>query len=56
MPIQRDEIIEIANKLFIYTDERDWEKVKAIFADEVLFDMTSIEGRQPAKMKPQEIV
>jgi hypothetical protein len=56
MSTRRDEVIELTNSLFIHTDERDWERVKALFADEVLFDMTSMAGGQAAKLKPQEIV
>ncbi len=49
---RRDEIVEIANKLFIYTDQRNWEGVKAAFADEVLFDTTSMSGVDPVRLKP----
>lgn len=52
---QRDEIIETANRLFIYTDQRNWEGIKAILADEVLFDMTSMSGGSPVMLKPQQI-
>lgn len=54
--IEKDEIVETANKLFIYTDQRNWEGVKATFADEVLFDMTSMSGGSPVMLKPQQIV
>ncbi len=54
--IVKDEIVETANKLFIYTDQRNWEGVKATFADEVLFDMTSMAGGSPVMLKPQQIV
>ena len=41
----RENLCEIANKLFIYTDNQDWEKLKSeVFADDVLFDMTSLGG------------
>ncbi|HWR25347.1 MAG TPA: nuclear transport factor 2 family protein, partial [Methanosarcina sp.] len=54
--VQKDEIIDVANKLFIYTDEKKWEDVKNTFADEVLFDMTSMSGGIPATLTPQQIV
>lgn len=42
----RDEIIEVVNKLFIYTDTRDWEKLQAeVFSDDVWFDMSSLGGK-----------
>ncbi len=53
---EKDEIIDIANSLFIYTDERNWEGVKDVFADEVLFDTTSQSGGVPEKLTPQQIV
>jgi hypothetical protein len=45
----RDEIIEIVNRLFIYTDQQDWEKLSTeVFTELVTFDMSSISG-VPAK-------
>jgi len=42
----RDEIIEVVNKLFIYTDTRDWEKLQAeVFSNDVWFDMSSLGGK-----------
>ena len=41
----RDQIIEIVDRLFIYTDDREWEKLKLdIFTDEVRIDMSSVGG------------
>ncbi|MFD0992045.1 nuclear transport factor 2 family protein [Tenacibaculum geojense] len=41
----REEIIELINKLFIYTDEKKWELLKnEIFADEVFINMESAGG------------
>lgn len=54
--IEKDRVIETVNRLFINTDNRDWPKVKALFAPRVLFDMTSLAGGQPATISPQEIV
>ncbi|MFB3763681.1 MAG: nuclear transport factor 2 family protein [Methanotrichaceae archaeon] len=54
--IEKDKIIDIANSLFIYTDEMNWAKVKEVFADEVLFDMTSLSGGEPALLTPQQII
>jgi hypothetical protein len=54
--IEKDNIIEVVNKLFINTDNRDWAQVKACFADKVLFDMTSMAGGEPTTLTPQEIV
>jgi len=39
----RDEIIEVINKLFIYTDMQEWEKLQnEVFSDDVMFDMSSL--------------
>lgn len=41
----RDEIIEIANKLFVYTDTQNWLALQdEIFTPNVRFDMSSING------------
>ncbi|NUY82358.1 nuclear transport factor 2 family protein [Flavobacterium sp. MAH-1] len=41
----REEIIEIVNKLFIYTDYQEWQKLQdEIFTREVDFDMSSVGG------------
>ncbi|MBT8321484.1 MAG: nuclear transport factor 2 family protein [Eudoraea sp.] len=42
---QRDQLIELANKMFIYTDEQDWELLqKEVFKNEVHMDMSSLGG------------
>lgn len=42
---QRDQLIELANKLFIYTDEQDWELLqKEVFQEKVDMDMSSLGG------------
>jgi hypothetical protein len=41
----RDEIVEVINKLFVYTDMQEWEKLQdEIFSNDVLFDMSSLGG------------
>lgn len=54
--IEKNKIIDRTNELFISTDNRDWQKVKSLFAPEVLFDMTSMTGGEPLTLTPQEIV
>lgn len=53
---EQNEIVGTINRLFIGTDQRQWEKVKECFNKEVLFDMTSMAGGEPVKMTPQQIV
>jgi hypothetical protein len=44
---RRDLIVEVTNKLFIYTDSQEWDKLQdEVFAEEVLFDMSSIGGKK----------
>ena len=52
----KDMIIETINQLFIGTDQRDWSKVKNVFAPEVRFDMTSLAGGSPQVLTPRQIV
>lgn len=43
----RDEIVEVINKLFVYTDTQDWEKLQnEVFSDDVFFDMSSLGGKK----------
>ncbi len=49
-------IIDNITRLFIYTDNRDWPRVKDLFASRILFDMTSLAGGQPVTTTPQDIV
>ena len=42
--------------IFVGTDERDWQRVKRAFADQVLLDYTSMAGGEPATLSPGQIV
>lgn len=52
----RAAVIETVNRLFIATDEKDWKALKNIFTDEVDFDMTSLAGGKPGRLKAGEII
>lgn len=40
---EREQIIEIVHKLFIYTDSREWNKLQEeVFTESVFFDMSSL--------------
>ena len=53
---KREEIVEVANKLFIYTDEQLWDKLVAeVFKEKVFFDMASAGGGAPTEMKSSDI-
>ena len=52
----RDAVLEVVNALFVATDDRDWEKVRACFAPRVHFDMTSLVGGEAAALRAEQIV
>ncbi len=50
----KEEIIETVNKLFVYTDNRDWDKLQEeIFTESVDFDMSSLGGEKVVKTSKQ---
>ena len=52
----REQLIEIVNKLFIYTDAREWQKIQeGIFAQKVLFDMSSLGADEAAEKTAADI-
>ena len=54
--LAKEEVKEVINRLFISTDNRDWETVSQLFAEEVLFDVTSMVGGDPVRLTPKDIV
>jgi len=54
--LRKEEVKEVINRLFISTDNRDWETVSQLFAPEVMFDVTSMVGGDPVRLTPQDIV
>lgn len=43
----REQIVEVINKLFVYTDAQDWDKLqREVFTDQVFFDMSSLGGEK----------
>jgi hypothetical protein len=51
----KDAILDVVNELFLATDRRDWEAVRACFTPSVVFDMTSLAGGAPTTLTPAEI-
>lgn len=50
------ELAELANKLFMYTDAREWQKLMdEVFTEDVLFDMSSAGGDTPKTLRAKEI-
>lgn len=51
----REQIIEVVNQLFIYTDNREWDKLMQKVLDEnVLFDMSSL-GNEKKQLSAKSI-
>jgi hypothetical protein len=52
----REQIIEIVNRLFVYTDYREWQKLQTeVFTPTVRFDMSSLGAGTPKDLPAQEI-
>jgi hypothetical protein len=53
---KREQIIEIVNKLFVYTDNRRWQALlDEVFIDSVLVDMASLGGGEPATLPAKQV-
>jgi hypothetical protein len=53
---KREEIIEVVNKLFVFTDQQLWAKLqKDVFAPNVLFDMSSAGGGPASQLSSKQI-
>ncbi len=52
----RESIVEVVNKLFVYTDAQEWSKLKTeVFANLVDFDMSSLGGETTTGKSSDEI-
>lgn len=54
--IEKEAVMQVVNDLFVGTDNRNWDLVRASFSEEVLFDMSSLTGQKPTKMQAKQIV
>ena len=53
---EREQIIEVVNKLFVFTDNQEWTKLQdAVFTSEVELDMTSMGAEQVERVAAREI-
>jgi hypothetical protein len=53
---ERWKVVEAATRLFNATDNRDWSRVRDCFDESVLFDMSSLSGKEPAWVTPEFII
>jgi SnoaL-like domain len=52
----REHIVEVVNKLFVYTDNRQWERLlDEVFTEAVMFDMSSAGSGDPVTLPAKEI-
>ena len=49
------DINETVSQLFVASDNRNWDKVEAIFADEVELDYSSMNGNPAITLSPEQI-
>lgn len=54
--VDKTQIIETVNSLFVAVDNKDWGRVKELFNDTVLLDYTSMAGGSPVELTPQQII
>jgi len=54
--LEKDKIIETINHLFVFTDNRDWQRVRKCFTDNVDFDMTSMGAEKAETLKSTQII
>lgn len=52
---ETQQIQETVTKIFINTDNRNWESIETQFADKVTLDYSSMNGNPAAKLTPIEI-
>ena len=50
------EIAETCTRMAVHADRREWTLLRGLFADKVLLDYTSLNGGEPVRLAPQEIV
>ncbi|TGK26887.1 hypothetical protein EHO98_00075 [Leptospira stimsonii] len=53
---ERLQIQSAVETVFKSADQRDWEKLKSVFAEKIYLDYTSLAGGQPAEISANEVV
>ena len=54
--VARQQITACIVRLFVCTDTRDWNGVRACLTESVYFDMTSLAGGEPATVPAEQII
>ena len=54
--LHQQELSQLANKLFMFTDAQQWQKLlDEVFVEEIWFDMSSIGAGEPKNIKAKEL-
>ena len=54
--LHQQELSQLANKLFMFTDAQQWQKLlDEVFVEEIWFDMSSIGAGQPKNIKAKDL-
>ncbi|MEU8525847.1 nuclear transport factor 2 family protein [Streptomyces sp. NPDC048629] len=54
--MDRLDIIDTCNRMAWHADQREWEVLADLFADEATLDYTSLNGGEPVTLTPAQIV
>ncbi|HEU5310182.1 MAG TPA: nuclear transport factor 2 family protein [Candidatus Eisenbacteria bacterium] len=52
---ERLAVQDLAIRLFVATDRRDWPVVEECFTDPLTLDMTSVAGGEPSSLRPSDV-
>ncbi|MFE9751067.1 nuclear transport factor 2 family protein [Saccharothrix saharensis] len=54
--VERHAVVEVCTRMAWHADQREWAALRALFADEVRLDYTSLNGGEPAVLSPAQVV
>jgi hypothetical protein len=49
-------LLDVINGVAIYADRGEWERLRALYADEVEIDYTSFAGGEPARVRADDLI
>jgi hypothetical protein len=50
------DIVDVVNGVAIYADQREWAKLRGLYADEVAIDYTSFVGGEPSRVRADDLM
>nr|WP_185035135.1 nuclear transport factor 2 family protein [Actinomadura coerulea] len=53
--VDRQAVVEVCTRMAWHADQREWDAMESVFADEVRLDYTSLNGGEPAVLSPRQI-